>query len=1100
MPYTSNGKIITNNPIMDEIVYGCKLILKGIVVKNEYTAFLYETEETLQMAEYYMKCLNGTITFAMFPFTKELLMSYGYDENYATKILNNREKYVPVREREALMEYSIQYFLDTFEEKNKYYRSLMGLPEYGTHEFDLYITEKDLPYDYDIDTVDFTLPIHQQPNNVIATLKSTKVLDKIIESHRSFNYSYLRFLGDNRLELRKIRKAGKWDILYIPAANTAVIDRFQELYYANREIYLKRVYQQAYAFDGNYFDHCCIVMLLSQTFNDMITDYPEWFIRRDIFDLRSVQFFLESYGIPYFDEIPLKYQIRIVKNINKLLKYKSSEENFNDILKIFALQGTAIYKYFLYKKRKVDEHGEYIEDPDLEKMFDLQFVEVKLGDSYDNYIKNFLHRTPYDEITLGDKYWDGTDDHETVKHQILERDFTIEPSKYMSIKADVDFNEFQRQIRYFLSLVLDSRTDIHDITVSVPILADGVSFKVSDLFLFIEVVTNLYYKMSLDIIRPEDVNEPTTEHKDDFVPKWDDDLDNEWWLKERYPETFIASNDRVFGFNPELNLKEVTKLIERDFTNSRMTDYTLADFGCDKYVSVNGKIDTFDELMRIYETNMQCYDKLNKTICYRTDTKDKSRLGNYLFRELFTKRYDYGFGEGCETLDEVLKRRDYTLWSFYKNLTYYTDDEARKTDIEAALNEIINNLEYYLSRDSLDYLFTFVPTASISAVLRYIYLMLSAFKSYKVHFIEPVITYKIGYPDLSMDNQIEFRDTFKNIRISAKKWDAAFLNDIVSRVVIKDCKDYTNRFNFLEILDIFTLFSPDPNDNYIYNGKGAKDEQEAFKYLNGGTAENCIPYKMINGQTAYGVSFLQWNIDGRFPSTDHQFEVDGGHVSDDINEWEVSSEFVTNFTNMIDAQYSGNDAIVKNNFFARLYDHQEEPDMRIAARTGMEYKEEGETIILTEIWRQWMTVNDFEYMNDLNVLGNLYSKQEKVKDIYRTYEKMERPTDDPDTDLYHLDNLYNDKIDTSIEDVMYADASKDFVDEFDWNFGDIDEDNLDEFMQVDYDFGDIDEPEYDPKDLDATQVYEFHEIFSKFEIIFISDMGNRDTARVLTIT
>ena len=96
-------------------------------------------------------------------------------------------------------------------------------------------------------------------------------------------------------------------------------------------------------------------------------------------DLRSVHFFLESYGIPYFDEIPLKYQIRIVKNINKLLKFKSSEENFNDILKIFALQGTAIYKYFLYKKRKVDEHGEYIEDSDLEKMFDLQFVEVKLG-------------------------------------------------------------------------------------------------------------------------------------------------------------------------------------------------------------------------------------------------------------------------------------------------------------------------------------------------------------------------------------------------------------------------------------------------------------------------------------------------------------------------------------------------------------------------------------------------------------------------------------------------------------------------------------------------------------------------------------------------
>ena len=1096
MPYTTNGKVITNNPIMDEIVYGCKIILKGIVVKNEYTAFLYETEETLQMYEYYVKCKDNTITFENFPFTKEILMSYGYTENEAVKIINNRDKYVPVRQRDALLKYSKKYFIDNFVEKNKYYRSLLGLPEYGTHEFDLYITENDLPYDYDISTVDFTLPIHEQSNSVINTLKSTGVLEKIIESHRSFNYSYLRFLGDNRLDLDKIRKAGKWEILYMPAANTAVIDRFQELYYINKDIYLKRVYQQAYAFDGNYFDHCCIVMLLSQTFNDMITDYPEWFIRRDIFDLRSVKFFLESYGVPYFDEIPLKYQIKIVKNINKLLKYKSSEENFNDILKIFSLQGTAIYKYFLYKRRKVDEHGEYIEDEDLEKMFDLQFVEVKLGDAYDNYIKSLLHRTPYDEITLGDEYWDGTDDHDTVKHKILERDFTIEPSKYMSIKADIDFNECQRQIRYFMSLILDSRVNIDDVTISVPILGDGVSFKLSDLFLFIEVVTNLYYKMSLDIIRPEDVNEPTTETHEDFVPDWD--VDNEWWLKERYTEAFITSNDRMFGFNPEADWEQVEEFVNRGYSNFRMVHYTLADFGCDNYQAIPEKIDTFDDLMRIYEFNMSCYDKLNRIICYRCDTKDKSKLGNYLFRELFTKSYDYGFGEGYTTLDEVLRNRDYTLWSFYKNLTYYTDDEARKTDIEAALNEIINNLEYYLSRESLMYLFTFIPTESFSAILRYIHLMLNAFKSYKTHFIEPVITYKINYPDLSMDNQIEFRDTFKNIHLFYKKWDADYLNDIVAKTVIKHCDDYTNRFNFLEILDIFTLFDPDPDDNYIYDGKGPKDEQMAFKVADGGTVAQHIPYKMVNGHTPYGVSFLQWNIDGRFPSTEHQFEVDGGHVSDDINEWEVSSEFVTNFTRMLDGRKATDDAIVKNNFFARLYDRQEEPDMRIAARTGLDYKEDGETIILTELWRQWMTVNDFEYMNDLNILGNLYSKTEKV-DMWKVYEKSERPTHDPETTLYYLDNLYNDKIDTSIEDV-YTESSKEFVDDFDWNFGDLDEDDMYALADVDKDFGDLDDPDNYYGNVDPSQIYEFRELFSKFEIIFIADMGNKDTARVLTVT
>ena len=86
-----------------------------------------------------------------------------------------------------------------------------------------------------------------------------------------------------------------------------------------------------------------ILLILAQTFNDMIVDTPEWYIRRDIFDIRSVQYFLESYGVKFFKEIPLKYQIRIVKNLNKLIKYKSSNKNFADILEIFAAKNTSIY-------------------------------------------------------------------------------------------------------------------------------------------------------------------------------------------------------------------------------------------------------------------------------------------------------------------------------------------------------------------------------------------------------------------------------------------------------------------------------------------------------------------------------------------------------------------------------------------------------------------------------------------------------------------------------------------------------------------------------------------------------------------------------------
>ena len=35
MAYSINGKVYTDHPLMDEIVYNCKIIMQGIVVKND---------------------------------------------------------------------------------------------------------------------------------------------------------------------------------------------------------------------------------------------------------------------------------------------------------------------------------------------------------------------------------------------------------------------------------------------------------------------------------------------------------------------------------------------------------------------------------------------------------------------------------------------------------------------------------------------------------------------------------------------------------------------------------------------------------------------------------------------------------------------------------------------------------------------------------------------------------------------------------------------------------------------------------------------------------------------------------------------------------
>ena len=44
MAYYVKGKTYTDHPLMDEICYNCKLILKSIVIKNDVLAIQKEKE------------------------------------------------------------------------------------------------------------------------------------------------------------------------------------------------------------------------------------------------------------------------------------------------------------------------------------------------------------------------------------------------------------------------------------------------------------------------------------------------------------------------------------------------------------------------------------------------------------------------------------------------------------------------------------------------------------------------------------------------------------------------------------------------------------------------------------------------------------------------------------------------------------------------------------------------------------------------------------------------------------------------------------------------------------------------------------------------
>lgn len=499
-----NSKVYTEHSLMDEVVYQTKIILANIVLKNSVEADKNETEDSIQESDYFIACKNGTMQLSFFPLTEELLVSYGYTPSQARLYINNR-KLIPEKDRDSLLKFAVKDYINNYEEKNNYYRTLAGLPFYGTTDYDIYIDPRDPALEDDDSNTDFdfTIPIHKYTVKELNTLKSLGIVDTLIEEHMDdkVHYKYLKFLGGSAIDIYTARIAAEWDILFMPTAENLVKTRFQEIYSINRDIYLKRTNQLAYSWMSDYYEEMVMIMVLSQTFTDLVAELPEWYIRRDIFDLRSVKYFLESQGVKFFKEIPLKYQIKLVKNLNRLIKYKSTNKNIHDILEIFATAGTTVYKYFIYKDYLPDSAtGSGIEIDQYGNKFKLAFLQVPIDDPFDKYIQDPMNIKDYDEVTKHeiDQYWDGDLSHELVRDKHAQKDFSIEGTKYMFFDYQVDMLEYQFQICYFIGMIFNSKTNIEDITIMVQSISDTSYYSLTDLCILLICLTGPYSKFGFD--------------------------------------------------------------------------------------------------------------------------------------------------------------------------------------------------------------------------------------------------------------------------------------------------------------------------------------------------------------------------------------------------------------------------------------------------------------------------------------------------------------------------------------------------------------------------------------------------------------------------
>lgn len=724
-----DNKIITNNiPILDELVHYLKRLAIECIIKEEEKALNNETIESAKKFNVYAMCVEGRARFDHFEYSYQDFKDAGTPDSILIKCYNNPEL-TPENIKRIMEKRAIEKTLNNYEELNDYYRCLNGLPYNGQES--IYVTEDMIPEELrNREKVDLSLPLHKMNDYELNTLEVFGVMN-IIRSMYS-DLDYLNHLGYNSIDPYIARRTTNYSILYAPKdIPVEVLSRFKEKYERNRVYTLKCVYSEAYKYQSDYYENFIQMFIMVQTIVDILSEMPDMIIKREFFDLRTVRLVFQSNGIDTFDAIPFKYQLAMIKNLNRLIKYKSTTKNIVDICSLFGFDNIQVFKYYLLKERKMDSSGNYIYSytksvnslglveniENIEEEYKLKFVKVPVDELPDSYLGNTDYHVNYDEMTLGDQYWDGDKDHESVRREILSDEFNYLQSKYLSIDTIYDMTKLSFETTYFYNMIFDNHEVEDYLMISLPTINNAIKFK------FVDVICYLFALM---------------------------------YINNKIEDRVMDSTSKimhVMGFNFKANMEKLNAYIkEKGFTPEELG---ISDFQIpSSYVlSYNQLLNIFTKNKAIYEhVKKQMYTANNKEIYDIYETIFNALMITELTDEFFTK----SDGTVAKTYTEFLKDRDTILYKSIEDIKAISKDYEREQTILDIVDNVVYSIEEYIDTDEYKFIFSRFPSVSAEAVTHYIYKVIDFFKSYKVQIYGINTIYKF---DDRLDNKIKMIDT-----------------------------------------------------------------------------------------------------------------------------------------------------------------------------------------------------------------------------------------------------------------------------------------------------------------------------------------------------
>lgn len=767
-------KIETENPLLDEIIYNCKIIMSSLILKDEGSANRNETVESAANFDIYNAIVTNRIRLYYFDVS---LQDFVYSLPYATTkeineyILDTSK--MSYEDYHKVLQYKVDKFLETYEEKNEYYRLISGLPP--LNDKGIYLTEKDIegiPLEIDI-----SKPIHKMTEVEKTTISATGLLDKLKERYP--DKKYLKYY-DKKIDAYTARLTPKYDILYMDDNCEPVIyAKFKELFNINREYIITVMDYDLYKYYSPLYERFIMMNITINTVGDMISSFSDFYINREVFDMRTAKYFMEAYGVEFYPEIPLRFQKRIVRNLNRLIKYKGTDKVILDIAQIFGFDKIELYKYYLYKYHK------HSTDPSLSKevtidgvtytipgysdsldpvsKYDLYFVRVPFQEMVNSYLKDNTALFDYDSITLQDEYWDADEDHTKVKKEILDLDFNTMKSKYIAVNTMYSISEASFEVSYFVNMLMYYGVKIDNMTLTVPgIDSKNSKFNLFEIFVYIYALTYLYLDFDLDAVTIETDQEKLLNiHGFNLFEDLTVLSSEIYTVMKNLIKTEVQWTEMPDG--GYITINNTIEQVEADIKNGSYKEKSYGVYS-ENYIAIvlnvlkkyeffqKDKMPTIRQLVNTFVNNKEVYDFITYNMIHAEDL-EIYRVYRKLYDTLMIidvnnetfKINKNGEITTAKTYIEYLQYASPRIYLALAKILKLKGTDKYKSQIYDTITNTCNAVQNYINSDDLMNIFMDLPTDTADLVKQYMVKVIKFFMSFKITMLDMQSIFTMDY-------------------------------------------------------------------------------------------------------------------------------------------------------------------------------------------------------------------------------------------------------------------------------------------------------------------------------------------------------------------